>query len=134
MVQHIARGLVFNIAGVPRASEVSSAGSFPSHPPYSLVCMDGLDVVSSSNAPANGTPSFINRFRLACDRLKLPLHAGKRVVRASSAPTLGAELDGAHGILRHARVRACLATLCGPVYIRSWLSPSSILYLPGSVQ
>ena len=48
-------------------------------------------------------PRLSNRFRPACDRLKLPLHAGKRVVRASSAPILGAELDGAHGILRHAR-------------------------------
>ena len=33
----------------------------------------------------------------ACDRLKLPLHAEKRVVRKSSAPILGAELDGAQG-------------------------------------
>ena len=71
LIQHIARRLVFNITRVPRASEVSSAGSVPSHLPYSLVCMDGLDVVSSSNAPANGTPSFINRFRLACDRHRL---------------------------------------------------------------
>ena len=31
LIQHIARRLVFNIAGVPRASEVSSAGSFPPH-------------------------------------------------------------------------------------------------------
>ena len=78
-------------------------GSFPSRPPNSLVCTDGLDVVRSSNAPANGTPSCINRFRLACDRLRLPLHAGKLVVRASSAPILGAELEGVHCIFRHAR-------------------------------
>ena len=100
LIQHIARRLVFNIAGVPRASEVSSAGSFPPQPPYSLVCMDGLDVVSSSNALA---PSFILRFQNACDCLQLPLRAGKRVVRASSAPILGVELDEAQGILRHAR-------------------------------
>ena len=70
LIRHIARRLVFNIAGVARASEVPSTSSFPSHLPCGLVCMDGLDVVSSSNASANGTPSFINRFRLACDRLK----------------------------------------------------------------
>ena len=114
----------------PRASEVSSAGSFPSHPPYNLVCVDGLDVVSSSNAPANGAHSFINHFRPACDRLKLPLHAGKRVITASFAPILGAELDVAHGIRpvlgvhnfvplgSCSVVRACLATLCGPVFLR----------------
>ena len=93
LTQQIARRLVFNIAGVPRASEVSSTGSFPSHRPYGLFYVDGMDVISSLNAPANGTPSFINCFRLACGRLKLPLHVGKRVVRTSSAPILGAELD-----------------------------------------
>ena len=48
LIQHIAGRLVFNIVGV----EVSAAGFFPPHPPNGLVCMDGLDVVSSSNAPA----------------------------------------------------------------------------------
>ena len=142
--QLIATRLVFNIAGVPRASEVSLVGSFfPPHPPHSLACMDGLDVVSSSNAPANDTPSFIHRFRLACDRLKLPLHVGKRVVRASSAPILDAELDGAQGILRHARDKGPVLgvhhfcpswVVLSAVYLRSWLSPSSVLYLSGSVQ
>ena len=64
-------------------------------------------------------------------------------------PSLGAELDGAHGILCHARdkrpvlgvhtrLRAqwsvpALQLLCGPVCLRSWLS-SSVLYLPGAVR
>ena len=52
---------------------VSSAGSYSPHPLLSLGCMDGLDVVSSSNALVL---SSIFRFQLACDRLELPLHAG----------------------------------------------------------
>ena len=43
-------------------------------------------------ALANDTPSCIHRFRLACGRLKLHLHAGQRVVMASSALILRAEL------------------------------------------
>ena len=61
---NIARCLVFNIAGVARASAVSSAGSFPLHPLHSLIWMSGLDVVGSSNVPANDTPSFVLAFVL----------------------------------------------------------------------
>ena len=94
LIQRAARGLVFNIAGtlVPMKS-LRPAFSHSTLP----------TTVNSSSALTNGTPSFIHRLRLACDRLKLPFHAGKRVFRASSAPTLGAELDGARGILCHAR-------------------------------
>ena len=46
--------------------------------------MSGLDVVGSSNVPANDTLSVVPCLRLACIGLELPLHAAKRVVRASS--------------------------------------------------
>ena len=61
---------------VPRASAVSSAGSFPLHFLHSLIGMNGLDVVVSSNVPASDTRSFIPRFRLVCDGLELLLHVG----------------------------------------------------------
>ena len=93
---NIARCLVFNIAGVARASAVSSAGSFPLHPLHSLIWMSGLDVVGSSNVPAIDTPSFVPRPRLACVGLEPLLHAGKRVVRASSTPISSAE-SAVHG-------------------------------------
>ena len=77
-------------------------------------------------------------FRLACDGLELLLHAGKLVVRASSAPILSAE-SAVHGTTASpwcspfcpscvslSVVRVCLATWCGPVYFRSWRSPSSV--------
>ena len=61
-----------NIAGVPRGSAVSSAGSF--HPLHSLVCMNGLDVVGYSNVLANDTPSVIPRFQscMYCSRASSP--------------------------------------------------------------
>ena len=59
LIQLFARYLVFNIAGVPRASAVFSAGSFPLHPLHSLIWMNGLDVVGLSNVPADDTFSLI---------------------------------------------------------------------------
>ena len=77
-------------------------GLSPTQPSF-LVYMDCVDVVRSSGALANDTPSFIQRCRLACDRIKRPLHAGNRVVRVSFAPSLDAEIVGTHGVLRHSR-------------------------------
>ena len=146
VIQHIARRPVFNLFEVPRASEVSSLGPLPtpSSPQLGLHGWLGF----SQFTPSRDTPSFVHRFRVACDQLQLLPHARKRVVRASTAPILGAELDGARGILRRARdtghsvvftifialgalllVVVCPAALSGPVRIRSWLSLASILCL-----
>ena len=141
-IQHIARRLVFNIAGVTRASEVSSAGSFPSHPPYSLVCMDGLDVVCSSNAPANGTLRLFLTFVLHvlassfCSTLGngwsgRPLHP----FSAQSLPrgTKGQSLVSLWCVSLSV-VHVSFATQCGPVHFRSWRLPSSVLCLSGRTQ
>ena len=95
----------------------------------------------------NDTPSFIPRFRLACVAFEFLLHAGKQVVKASSAPILSAE-SAVHGTkaspwcsqflslvcVSLSVVRVCLATWCGPVYLRSWRCPSSVLCLLGRAQ
>ena len=47
-------------------------GLFPTPPSLKPGLRGRLDVVSSSNAPANDTPSFILRFRLACDQASAP--------------------------------------------------------------
>ena len=67
-----------------------AASSFPVQPLHSLLCTNDLDVVDSQNVPTN--PSLILRFLLACVDLELPLHVGKRKIRASSAPILSSEL------------------------------------------
>ena len=72
----------------PRALEVSSSGFLSLITPHSLIRVDGLDVVGSSSAPANGTPSFIHRLRLALWSPQASASRwGKRVVRTSSART-----------------------------------------------
>ena len=59
LIQHTGGRLVFDIAGgfhvPPKYPQQALSQATLS---YSLVCMDGLDVVGSSNAPANDTPSF----------------------------------------------------------------------------
>ena len=59
LIQHIARCLVLNIAGPACLDRV-----FPLHPLHSLIWMNGLDVVGSSNVPDNHTPSLFLAFVL----------------------------------------------------------------------
>ena len=113
LIQHIARRLVFKIAKVPAGTEVQPKGLFPSEGPYSLVYMDGVDVVTrvrresaERGKDGPGDPvggGLTSKFRDACAALGLPLHAGKRIVRAAGGPILGAEIDGERGLLRHGR-------------------------------
>ena len=113
---------------VPRPS----LGSFPLHR------LDG------SNVPANDTPSVIPRFRLACIG-ELPLHAGKLggqgvLCTHSHRGVCRAQDKGQSlvftilSLLCRSVVRVCFATSCGPVYLRRWRSPSSILRLSGRAQ
>ena len=108
------------LPGVPRALAVSSAGSFPLYPLHSLVCINGLDVVGSSNIPANDTPSFIPHNRLACVGLELLLHGRERVVRASSAPILSAEL-----LVHGTKSSPCCSPSCPSCVCRSQWSASA---------
>ena len=112
--------VLLNIAGVPRASAVS--GLFPTPPLGWLFLAFVLHVLAS--------------FRSTL---------GNWVVRASSAPILTAEFavhrtkaspwySPSLSLLCRSVVRVCFATSCGPVYLRRWRSPSSILCLSGRAQ
>ena len=91
--------------------------SFPLHPLHSLLWMNGLDVVGSSNVPVNDTFSFIPRVRLACIGLKLPLHAGKRVVRGVPCT--------------HSTARSWCASYCPSCVCRSQWSASALQHSAG---
>ena len=91
--------IVFKLARVPSTTQVRPRGLFPDHGPYSLVCMDGIDIVSrvrqagtrrdGTSATRCGEKGFAERFQEVCAEMGLPLHAGKRLVGAASGPILG---------------------------------------------
>ena len=113
VIQHVARNIVFKLARVPSITEVRPRGLFSDHGPYSLVCMDGIDIVSrvrqagtrrdGTSATRCGEKGLAERFQEVCAEMGLPLHAGKRLVGAASGPILGAEVDGERGYVRHGR-------------------------------
>ena len=81
--------------------------------PYSLVYMDGIDIVSwvrqagtrrdGTSATRRGEKGLAERFQEVYAEMGLPLHAGKKLVGAASGPILGAEVDGERGYVRHGR-------------------------------
>ena len=99
VIQHVARNIVFKLARVPSTTEVRPRGLFPDHGPYSLVCMDGIDIVSrvrqagtrrdGTSATRRGENCLAERFQEVCAEMGLPLHAVKRLVGAASGTILG---------------------------------------------
>ena len=110
LIQQVARRIVFGMAKIPPELEVKSEGLFPHDGAWVLVCLDGLDVVravsgrsAARSAAEAGRERFRDQFVDTCDNLKLPLNAGKRLVRALGGPVLGGEIDGVRGLLSHNR-------------------------------
>ena len=110
LIQQVARRIVFGMAKIPPELEVKSEGLFPHDGAWVLVYLDGLDVVRAvSGRSAAGSAAEAGRERLrdqfvdTCDNLKLPLNAGKRLVRALGGPVVGGEIDGVRGLLSHNR-------------------------------
>ena len=90
VIQRIARHVVFKIARLPPSSEVKPHGEFPEGDEWALFYLDGLEVVRRVQAglrhegqQENSIPQDVlwRRFVDACAELRLPLVAGKRVVR-----------------------------------------------------
>ena len=111
VMQYMARALVFDTCGIDPATELHKDRPLPSGPDITIVCMDGIDHVRKASAVLRcaGGPAESEghrRFVETCARLRLPLNAGKRLLRASHGVLLGGELDGLRGWLSHARSKA----------------------------
>ena len=61
------------------------------------------DRFAARSAAEAGRERLRDQFVDTCDNLKLPLNAGKRLVRALGGPVLGGEIDGVRGLLSHNR-------------------------------
>ena len=132
LIQQIAGRTVFNFVEVPRHSAVSSQGLF-SDSVLSLELLGRLGSCHVLKASSSSAPSVVECFRASCERLDLHLHAGKKVVKVSSAAILGADLDGNRGTagtpilgVQHPRVappssmvRYSAPSLYGPLFLRS---------------
>ena len=110
LIQQVARRIVFGMAKIPPELEVKPEGLFPHDGAWVLVYLDGLDVVravsdrfAARSAAEAGRERLRDQFVDTCDNLKLPLNAGKRLVRALGGPVLGGEIDGVRGLLSHNR-------------------------------
>ena len=119
LIQRVARELVFGMAGLPRDSELLRSRGLPARD-TTVVCMDGVDcirrAVHGDPGAEAGTAHFL-RFTALCQRLGLPLAAGKSLLRGSVGSLLGAELDGARGFLAQARAKTLAATIRGAVLL-----------------
>ena len=110
LVQQVARRIVFGMAKIPPELKVKPEFLFPHDGAWVLVYLDGLDVVravsdrfAAQSAAEAGRERLRDQFVDTCDNLKLPLNAGKRLVRALGGPVLGGEIDGVRGPLSHNR-------------------------------
>ena len=126
LIKHLARRLVFNIAGVPRAPEVSSAGSFPPHP--SLVTLVHSSLSSGMNPPQASAPRWeMGGQGVLCthSRRGVRRSSGYPAQRPGQMPVLGVHLFCLSWVVLNGPCLPC--NIVRPVYLRSWLSPSSFL-------
>ena len=87
VIQHVARNIVFKLAPVPSTTEVRPRCLFPDHGPYSLVCMDGIDIVSQvrqadtrrggTSATRRGEKGLAERFQEVCAEMGSRCTRGK---------------------------------------------------------
>ena len=110
LIQQVARRNVFGMAKIPPELEVKPDGLFPHDGAWVLVYLDVLDVVravsdlfAARSAAESGRERLRDQFVDTCDNLKVPLNAGKRLVRALGGPVLGGEIDGVRGLFSHNR-------------------------------
>lgn len=94
--------MVFNISGVPEASEVSKLKWFPKEDSVSVVYLDSFDelrkVKKGYQEILSGTPSQRHKdFEGTCASLKLPLSQAKRLVGAVHGSLQGGDFDGVQG-------------------------------------
>ena len=102
VMQCMARRLVFGFAGVDPATELRKDAAVPADD-IAVVCMDGFNFVRkiravTAAASSQGSEEHA-RFVKECDKLKLPLNVGKRLVSGALGHMLGGELDGVLGSL-----------------------------------
>ena len=102
VIQCAVRRLVFGLSKVPESSEVSKLKRFPDEDSISLVYLDSFDEIRRMDKAyaevVEGKMSDRHKsFIEACDRLKLPLNEGKRLVGAVRGTMQGGLLDGERG-------------------------------------
>ena len=105
LMQAMARRLVFKTSGIDPGTEMHKNKKMPKGDELTVVCMDGVDHLRKVKAAAAAVEetSGHRRFAEECQRLGLPLNAGKRLIAGSYASLLGGELDGVAGVLAHAK-------------------------------
>ena len=112
IIQNFIRRFVFRTVGVSPDLEVSRLQP-PPKKDAAVVCMDGFDLMTRFSTHEKCREKVIaflatfgatkcpimDRFVSECDRLQLPLNAGKAILQSFSATVLGGELDGIIGCL-----------------------------------
>ena len=102
VIQCAVRRLVFGLSKVPESSEVSKLKRFPNEDSVSLVYLDSFDEIRRMDRAyaevVEGKMSERHKnFVETCDRLRLPLNEGKRLVGAVRGTMQGGLLDGERG-------------------------------------
>ena len=102
VIQCAVRRLVFGLSKVPESSEVSKLKRFPNEDSVSLVYLDSFDEIRRMDRAyaevVEGKMSERHRnFVETCNRLRLPLNEGKRLVGAVRGIMQGGLLDGERG-------------------------------------
>ena len=113
VIHHVARNIVFKLARVPSTTEVRPRGLFPDHGPYSLVCMDGIDIVSrvrqagtrrdGTSATRRGENSLAERFQEVDQRWASRCTRGKGWSELRVAPFWEQKSTVSEGNVRHGR-------------------------------
>ena len=102
VIQCAVRRLVFGLSKVPESSEVSKLKRFPDEDSVSLVYLDSFDEIRKMDKAyaevLEGKMSERHKsFIESCERLRLPLNEGKRLVGAVRGTMQGGLLDGDRG-------------------------------------
>ena len=108
-------------------TELNKEKQMPKGDELTVVCMDGVDhmrKVKAATAATQETRSH-KRFAEECERLGLPLNAGKCLIDGSYAGLLGGELDRVAGVFSHARDKNAkfLTKSIALCSLRSWTAP-----------
>ena len=116
LIQHMARRLVFRKA--PKCLRSIASRALRSNVPVESLSF-WVAWTLSPRLKRRPRPLSSASFQHSCGSLVLPPHAGQRVVRASSAFILGAELDGSTGVHGHRREKSNLPCSGGALYFCS---------------
>eukprot|EP00435_Cladocopium_sp_Y103_P044150 s460_g12.t1 len=107
LIQAAVRRIVFDLAGVPRATSVEKGAPLPAGKHFTVVYLDNFDEVrilkkfSEELHDEAAAPSDTHvKFNEVCDELGLPRNEAKQLVGALSGGIQGGEFDGVRGTIK----------------------------------